>query len=325
MPSRRRVLFIDCESHKATGSSNFFAELLRRRFDVDHVFVRNKYSPKMPKRARVAEYDCVVCWQVAPTNMRALSYGKPLVYVPMYDGETGNIAKWMRSHLQGVRTISFCRAESAILKKAGLDPLDVAYYPPVGERIEGDPKKVFFWERDGIRADDVRRMFPQGSGFEVVVRNAAAKEGEDARRSYLKAMSKCGVFVAPRRLEGIGLGFLEAMAMGKCVVANDAPTMNEYIANGKNGILVDIDNGEPRLCEEDVVSIREEGYRSCIEGRRRWETVDEPAILDFIDQAIAGHRGMAVSEAVKWWLLLPLHFLWDLKTLAEVLWRRAKL
>ena len=167
-------------------------------------------------------------------------------------------------------------------------------------------------------------MFPQGSGFEVVVRNAAAKEGEDARRTYLKAMSECGVFVAPRRLEGIGLGFLEAMSMGKCVVANDAPTMNEYMANGENGVLGDIGDDQLRLYEEDVVSIGEEAYRSCVEGRRRWETVDEPAILDFIDQAIARHRGMAVSEAVKWWLLLPWHFLWDLKTLAEAMWRRVK-
>ena len=112
--------------------------------------------------------------------------------------------------------------------------------------------------------------------------------------------------------------------MGKCVVANDAPTMNEYIAGGKNGVLVDIGDDQLRLCENEVASIQEEAYRSCVEGRRRWETVDEPAILDFIDQAIAGHRGMAVSEAVKWWLLLPLHFLWDLKTLAEAMWRRVK-
>ena len=327
MPLRRRVLFIDCESHKATGSSNFFAELLRRRFDVDHVFVRNKYSPKMPKRARLAEYDCVVCWQVIPSNMRALSYGKPLIYVPMFDGETGNIAKWMRSRLQGVRTISFCRAESAILKKAGLDPLDVAYYPPVGGRIEGDHKKVFFWERDGIRADDVRRMFPQGSGFEVVVRNAAAKEGEDARRSYLEAMSECGVFIAPRRLEGIGLGFLEAMAIGKCVIANDAPTMNEYITNGKNGMLFkfeDVKSGEPRLSPKDLASIQDAAYNSCVKGRRRWELIDEPMILDFIERTIAEHREMNVVEAIEWLLLLPLHFIWDLKTLAEVAWRRVR-
>lgn len=327
MPSRRRVLFIDYEAHKASGSSAFFVELLRRRFDVDQVFVRSKHSPEMPERGHVAGYDCVVCWQVMPSNMRALSYGKPLVYVPMYDGETGNVAKWMRNRLQGVRAISFCKAESALLKKAGIGPLDVKYYPPVGERVSGDLRKVFFWERGGIKADEVRRMFPVESGFEVVVRSGTIKEGDEARRSYLTAMSECGVFVAPRRLEGIGLGFLEAMAMGKCVIANDAPTMSEYISNGKNGVLANVDDvkdGGLGLCPNDVASIQEEAYKSCIDGRCGWVAVDEPAILDFIDQAIAEHRMMSMSEAIKWWLLLPLHFMWDVKTLAEVIWRRVR-
>ena len=318
---------MDYETHKASGSSAFFVDLLRRRFDVDHVFVRSKHSPEMPERVHVAGYDCVVCWQVMPSNMRAWSYGKPLVYVPMYDGETGNILRWMRNRLQGIRAISFCRAESVILKKAGIDPLEVAYFPPVGERMPGDLRKVFFWERGGIKADEVRRMFPSELGFEVVVRDATIKEGDAARRSYLTAMSECGVFVAPRRLEGIGLGFLEAMAMGKCIIANDAPTMNEYIASGKNGVLVNVDDvkdGGLILRPEDVARIQEEAYKSCVDGRRRWEDVDEPAILDFIDQAIAEHRNMTMAEAIKWWLLLPLHFMRDLKTLVDVTWRRVK-
>ena len=322
-----KVLFVDLEAHRVTGSSLFFVDLLKRRFDVDVAYVTSRHSPKMPKASEVAGYDCVICWQVTPSNIRAWSYGKPLIYVPMYDGETGNVVKWMRNRLQGIRAISFCRAEGALLRKAGVDALDVAYYPPLGERVQGDLKKVFFWERGGIKADEVRRMFPPESGFEVVVRSGAIREGDDARRSYIMAMSECGVFVAPRRLEGIGLGFLEAMAMGKCVVAEDAPTMNEYIANGKNGVLVDVDNvgnGGLRLRPEDVASIQDKAYESCSDGRRRWEAVGESAILDFIDRAIAGHRRMTIAETMKWWLLLPLHFVRDLKTLADVTWRRVK-
>jgi hypothetical protein len=33
------------------------------------------------------------------------------------------------------------------------------------------------------------------------------------------------------------MAFLEAMAMGMCVVAENQPTANEYILSGKNGIL----------------------------------------------------------------------------------------
>lgn len=321
----RKILFIDLEAHRATGSSAFFVDLLRRRFEVDVVYVPSRYSPEMPRANHVSGYDCIVCWQMTPSNTRALSYGKPIIYVPMYDGETGNVVKWMRNRLQGIRTISFCRAESKILRKAGIAPLDVSYYPPTGEHVPGDSHKVFFWYRGDIKGDAVRRMFPAESGFDIVVRDGTIKEGDDARRSYLKAMSECGVFVAPRRLEGIGLGFLEAMAMGKCVVANNAATMNEYICDGQNGILVDvdkIDNAGLMLRLENVAYIQDKTYECCAEGRRKWESVDEPAILDYVDRGIAEYHRMTFIETLKWWMLLPLHFIWDLKILIEAVWRR---
>ncbi len=73
--------------------------------------------------------------------------------------------------------------------------------------------------RPSVRA---RSIFPVSSWF----RDA----GE-----YLDMLAAANVFFAPRRAEGIGMSFLEAMAMGLCVVAPRGPTMSEYIENGRNG------------------------------------------------------------------------------------------
>jgi glycosyltransferase involved in cell wall biosynthesis len=59
----------------------------------------------------------------------------------------------------------------------------------------------------------------------------------DKKEEYLHALSGAHVFFAPRLFEGIGMPFLEAMALGKVVVAPDHPTMNEYIIDGENGLL----------------------------------------------------------------------------------------
>ena len=58
-----------------------------------------------------------------------------------------------------------------------------------------------------------------------------------SREDYLRSLAGRNVFVAPRRYEGIGMAFLEAMAMGMCVVAENQSTANEYILSGENGIL----------------------------------------------------------------------------------------
>lgn len=56
---------------------------------------------------------------------------------------------------------------------------------------------------------------------------------------------EANVFFAPRRLEGIGMSFLEAMARGQCVVAPNFPTHSEYITHNVSGLLYDPDKPEP--------------------------------------------------------------------------------
>lgn len=314
----KKLLFIDLEAHRTTGSSAFFFELLRQRFDVDRLYVNGRNDGRLPSSRDVVSYDCVICWQVNPGNARAKSWRKPAVYVPMYDGETFNTVKWLRTRLQGGRAISFSRHEGSYLKRAGLKTLDVKWFPVECDFGPGDNRKAFLWERGGITEDDVRLIFFEGVVDEVVVRRGAPEPGDGSRQDYLDRMSRCGIFVAPRFREGIGLSFLEAMAMGKCVIANKDGTMDEYIEDYKNGVLVDFGaktEAKIDLTADKIRMIQRNAFETCRKGREIWKSESELAILDFVDAAIADYRPMSCLSRIAWWLLLPLHFLWDVKTL----------
>ena len=314
----KKLLFLDLEAHRATGSSAFFVELLRQRFEVDQLYVNGRNDGRVPSSRDVASYDCVICWQVNPGNARAKSWRKPVVYVPMYDGETFNTIKWLRTRLQGGRVISFSRHEGDFLKMAKVKTLDAKWFPGARDFKPGDLRKAFLWERGGVMENDARRMLPDDLVDEVVVRREAPKLGDDSRRAYFDRMSGCGIFVAPRFREGIGLSFLEAMAMGKCVIANKDGTMDEYIEDGKNGVLVDFrvkTEAKTDLTADKISMIQRNAFETCRKGRERWERESEPAILDFVDVAIEDCRPMSCLSRLAWWLLLPLHFLWDVKTL----------
>ncbi|MEP7293134.1 MAG: glycosyltransferase, partial [Chloroflexota bacterium] len=58
-----------------------------------------------------------------------------------------------------------------------------------------------------------------------------------SREAYWKLIEPANIVIAPRLHEGAGMVFLEQMARGCAVFANDAPTMNEYIEPGVNGFL----------------------------------------------------------------------------------------
>lgn len=94
-------------------------------------------------------------------------------------------------------------------------------------------------------------------------------------------MSKMLQYIAPRDFEGIGMSFLEAMAMGRCVIAPNNPTMNEYITDGFNGILYELDN--PKINKKyNIKSIQENTKKYIQQGYLKWSE-EKNKILDYIN------------------------------------------
>lgn len=73
---------------------------------------------------------------------------------------------------------------------------------------------------------------------------------------YLK---RANLFVHSSKFEGFGLVILEAMILGKMVIATDCPTgPSELLNNGKNGILVEIGNIDEMADNMKKVLLNEE-------------------------------------------------------------------
>ncbi len=56
----------------------------------------------------------------------------------------------------------------------------------------------------------------------------------------------CHVSVLPSKWEGIGIPFIESLALGLPVITVDAPPMNEWVRDGKNGLLSKVQKWEQR-------------------------------------------------------------------------------
>jgi len=66
--------------------------------------------------------------------------------------------------------------------------------------------------------------------------------GRQSRRQVAAAMRRCAVFALPSRYEGLGCVYLEAMCVGKPVIACRGQGIAEVIKHGSNGFLVGPDN-----------------------------------------------------------------------------------
>lgn len=274
------LLFIDHECHKKTRSAEFFLEVLGKAFDVKEHYYLKCYRTGSKPAAR--DCDVAVIWEFPISRRNFFFPGKRNVFVPMYDNEWGSYWQWKRIAWSGMGVISFCDKVSKHARRCGVtNILDVRYFPDPAElpHEKGDPRRVFLWERGDIGQETAERLFPSTNGWSFDIKTTRDFMPKD---EYLGRLSKSGIVIAPRRKEGIGMAFLEAMAMCKCVIAYDDATMNEYITNGETGILFTPGFERP-VDEHAIATVRKNLPAASAEFRVRW-LADADKINTFISE-----------------------------------------
>jgi hypothetical protein len=179
----------------------------------------------------------------------------PVLVFPMHDLTRMTPDAYLAS-LRNVEWISFSRALHQRLAGLGLSSRYLQYAPDPEAFPEVSWEhgpRAYFWERlsedlsvqaagEILRSLDVENLEVRQTKDPLLssgeqVQSKYQVEGWQPREEYLRSLVGFNVYVASRRHEGIGMAFLEAMAMGMCVVAENQPTANEYILSGQNGIL----------------------------------------------------------------------------------------
>lgn len=286
--ARPRLLFLGNRFHfENTGSHRFLAECFAREFDVVTVPANRVWD----RRIRRQRWHAAISFQMLlpPEEYRALGIRRYLL-VPMHDSAAKRVEAWRP--YGDFTFLSFCDALGDFLEQAGAAVWRTRYFPPPrpAPSAPGTPASIFFWERIPQISWPFVREIARASGIRRIHLHRVADPGftpspispEDERAFDIttsqwfddpaaadRIVSEHGVFIAPRIEEGIGMSFLKAMAMGRCVVAADRPTMNEYITHGENGVLFE-PGRPPRLDLEALPELGRRAHASIAAGHRTW-------------------------------------------------------
>jgi len=268
--SKLKLGLIDHSFHSRTVSSTFFINLLKDRVHLE-IFpdsIWNGGRAIDPDFLNGKHLDALILWQVfyyyKPSMLKKIHCNR-IFLVPMADDAHSVPDHYLKKYVN-CSIISFSRYFHERFINLGMDS---KYYQYAVDHqslpsLQSDFSDLhgFFWQRtNDITWKDIRKLI-EGSDFKsfhlhvaldpIWYKAVVPTEEEmkryhitmtgwfDKREDYLQALSQANVFFAPRLYEGIGMPFLEAMAMGMLVVAPDHPTMNEYINHGVNGLLYDI-------------------------------------------------------------------------------------
>lgn len=259
------LLVVDHAFHRATQSFEFVRELLRPHFRLTDVWATPRRGLVQVDVALANRHSYVVFCQVFPSFAALHRIRARCIWLPMYDGVSGNPWFWERLRPLGMSTVSFAHALHRFLDPMEGRCLDLRYYcdPARFPGQRGNPRVVFMWDRGDISPLVIGKLFSPADLDRVILlrRPDAARSraglpadfvrayrveehvrGFADRAWYLDLVRPAGIYVAPRRREGIGMTLVEALAMGKCVIGHREATMNEYLVDGDNGFLMDCDH-----------------------------------------------------------------------------------
>jgi glycosyltransferase involved in cell wall biosynthesis len=201
--------------------------------------------------------------QIHPPKTLLETIPHKVVWIPMWDNVQHLAQGWWNRLPRNLRVVAFSEAVYQRAKLANLNVLRLSYFknPDDFAPVTWHQGRVLlYWNRIGLvgpnflakmcktlRVDKLLfRQQSDPSYAHLMSYQLPQRLGDtivetlplySSREEYIAATNEANMVIAPRKLEGVGMVFLEAMARGSAVFAYDDATMNEYIVSGKNGYL----------------------------------------------------------------------------------------
>lgn len=336
----KKLFFIGHTYHLKTKSSLFLLDLLKNQFNVTEFYMdpSQPYEYKNLPQFQNESFDVLLVWQVMPqiTELHKFVSWKHGVFFPMYDHYVGQNQLYAEiwQDYQDFLIVCFSKALHQELKANGFDTRYIQYFPkPSAVEDWGDERSLFFWQR--LSFLNLRTLAKAAKNLSIyrIHLHKAMDPGHVAqpvevyrydqnvvnfykdvsftesvwfsqKHELMSKIEGSALYMAPRHLEGIGMSFLEAMAHGRCVIAPDCPTMNEYITDGVNGLLYPWEDNSDTHCgapvKQPVTTIRqlqEKAYQTIVEGYEKWNT-EKFQILEWLEQDVQADETKLERSAV---------------------------
>jgi FkbM family methyltransferase len=290
----KKVVYIGHSYHIKTKSTAFLIDYLKEFYQVEVIKDESwrGEGEEYPDLSHIdGSYLAVIFFQNLPLDINVIKNidNKNIIFFPMYDAVGGwSYPDWRK--FRNLKIINFSRTLHEKLLKWGLESYHVQYFPKPQKFYPGKAGEAFFWQRvaninvntisDLLGQENVclhvHRATDPGQKY-IAPTNEQMKQFKmtfsdwfEKREEMWDLIMHKAIYVAPRVYEGIGLSFLEAMAMGKAVIAVDNPTMNEYIINNKTGYLFDLSN--PKAIDfSQINNIQKNTYKYMVTGHKKWQ------------------------------------------------------
>jgi len=252
-----KVAFIDHYYHTKTKSGDFLREILFSNFKIDNYWIKSD----LKFNKNIFNYKNLFFFQILPnfSTLKKLK-NKNIIWVPMYDSPHYPYGYswilWKMIEYLDIKVISFSKKISHQIKKKNINIncISLKFFKKNKYQKINNKINIFFWNRGDIKIKDwinsvdlkfinkiyylnLDQIYPESIDKSIKDKFLIIKRKFLDQKIFLKLLSKCEIFVSPRKKEGIGMAQVEALSMGQYLLAFNDSTMNDYILNKKIGFF----------------------------------------------------------------------------------------
>ena len=299
----KKIVYVGHSYHNKTKSTAFLIEYLKQFFEVEEILDESWLGKPFPDLSFIDEsYLGVIFFQLLPPPKTIKNIkNENILYFPMYD-QSGELDYDYWNKYKNLKIVNFSKTLHEKLYAWGLDSTYIQFFPEPNKFIPGNHKEIFFWQRtNDINIKILDKIFANAD-FKIHIHRATdpgykfiwPTKDEESRFSISYSdwfnnkedlndiLAKKGIYIAPRKFEGIGMGFLEAMAMGKAVVSENNPTMNEYIEDCQTGYFFNRkDLG--KIDFSNIKEVQKNAHEFIRAGHAKW-IKERSKIIDIINR-----------------------------------------
>jgi len=258
---KKKLAFVDHDYHKKTRCADFLREIFSEYFTIDNYWWSLNEEKKLIKYLK--NYENIFFFQTLIPSYDLLKLrGKNLMWAPMYDTLSFEWKYWKKIKYINIKLLCFSKKIKLHADKIGCQNIGLKYFIRPKEMELKTPQKtlnIFFWYRNDLKLNDWIGFFNLNKINKIIYFDCPdpGRKSEEFDKifldkykieltkmsflphsQYIEYVKNCDVFISPRKQEGIGMSFLEAISMGKYIVSNDDSTMNEYVTDKNIGFLI---------------------------------------------------------------------------------------
>ena len=289
---KKKLGFVDHDYHKKTRCADFLRKIFSEYFIIDDYWWSLSEETKLIKYLK--NYENIFFFQTLIPSYDLLKLrGRNLMWAPMYDNLPFDWKYWKKIKYTNIKLLCFSKKIKLHADKLGCPNIGLKYFfRPKEIKFKNHQKalNIFFWYRNDLKLNDWIGLFDLNTINKIIYFDSpdSGKKSEEfdkitldkykielvkktflPQTQYIEYVKNCDVFISPRKQEGIGMGFLEAISMGKYIVSNDDATMNEYINDKRVGFLISKEN-QGKIDYGDIINNTNHRIQFAKKGYLQW-------------------------------------------------------